>query len=230
MNAHEKHQQRVRDLLGGQDAPLIDGQRHILGHCPHCDRIWLQRGGANALHLTPEDIRTWAQHLHADPDHLPHRVCRACQLRLVGGEFAIDEYVDPMRGDIGGYGVSWECATPPQHCIVTATKVAWLDRRPFVPEPSIVTNATLCEAVLRSLAHLPPHARTPLAPRAGPGPGKSGPPHRGSLLARCSSPLPRLSRQQSTSCFLTRSFSGGRSRCTPSNSGLRASSNTEDFL
>jgi hypothetical protein len=156
MEPIETHLEKVRRLLGGQEAPLIDGQRHILGQCPGCGRIWLQRGTTQVLHLTAAGIETWARQLHADLARLPRRACRACQIRLVGGEFALDEYVDAPSGAITGYGVSWERGTPPQHLLFSAVLRSWLERQPAVPEPSVVTNAALAETVLRRLVHRPP--------------------------------------------------------------------------
>lgn len=154
MDPTERHQQKVRQVLGGQEAPLIDGERSVLGQCHHSGRVWLQRGTTSLLHLTVTDQETWAQRLHADLSHLPRRLCRACQLRLVGGEFAIDEYSDAQRGKVTGYGVSWECGAPPQHLLVSAVLLRWLERQDEVPKPSIVTDAALARAILRFLAHL----------------------------------------------------------------------------
>ncbi len=157
MSLPESYLQRVRDLLGGQEAPLIDGRRHILAQCPRCDRTWLQRGTNPVLHLAPEEIRAWAERLHANPADLPRRVCRPCQIHRMGGEFTLDEYADPATGEIGGYGVSWERGLPePQHFLAGIVNLDWTERRQTLPAPSIVTNARLCTDVLHACLQLPP--------------------------------------------------------------------------
>ncbi len=160
MNSPESYQQQVRDLLGGQEVPLINGQRHILARCPHCDRTWLQRGTTPGLHLAPEEIRAWAERLHADLACLPRCACRPCQIRLMGGECALDEYANPATGEIGGYGLSWECGMPePQHFLAGIVSLDWSERQQTLPAPSIVTNTQLCADVLHFCLHLspPPH-------------------------------------------------------------------------
>ncbi len=89
MKPMEPHFQKVRHLPGGQEAPLIDGDRYILGQGPGCGRIRLQRGPTQVLHLTTAGIDTWAALLHADLTRLPRRAGRACQIRLVKGEFVL---------------------------------------------------------------------------------------------------------------------------------------------
>lgn len=160
MDVSEQYRDNVRRLLGGQDAPLINGYCHILSRCPQCGRVWLQCGPTPLLHLTDAEVSAWAAHLHADLARLPSRACRPCQIRVVGGEFALDEYRDAQQGTITGYGVSWECAQPAQHLLVSAILGPWLERQEAVPAPSVVTDAALAVSVLHFLASQPVPARS----------------------------------------------------------------------
>lgn len=151
----EDYDTTVRRLLCGQEAPLIEGQRHILSQCPRCQAIWLQRGPRQNLHLGADEIRIWVTRLRADLAHLPIRACRPCQLRLVGGEFALDEYADTTSGAITGYGISWEQGMPPEHFLVTGIRADWFLQQEELPPPSIVTNAVLAETALSALLQTP---------------------------------------------------------------------------
>jgi len=150
----EQYHATLHALLGGQEAPLIDGQRHILSRCPRCQCTWVQRGPSQDLHLSQDDLAAWATRLHADLAHLPARTCRPCQIRALGGEFALDEYIDASSGAITGYGASWEQALPAEHFLVIGVLADWLARQDTIPVPSVVTSPALARTVLLTLMEL----------------------------------------------------------------------------
>ena len=144
----ESYQQQVQRVLKGQQAPLIDGERHILVRCGQCDRIWLMQGGQARLSLDQEEVLRWAERLGADLADLLSMTCRPCADRYIGGEFAFDEYADPA-GRIWGYGYSWEALEPPAHMMVGVYHLARLQiMQPQETLSNIVTNPALARAVL----------------------------------------------------------------------------------
>lgn len=144
----ESYQQQVQRILKGQQAPLIDGERHILAHCRLCDRIWLMQGSLAHLSLSQEEIARWATRLGANIDDLPAMTCRTCADLSIGGEFALDEYAD-QTGRICGYGYSWEALDPPAHMLVGVFLRSWLQTvRPQERYYNVVTDPPLARAVL----------------------------------------------------------------------------------
>jgi hypothetical protein len=148
----EPYQQEVQRVLKGQQAPLIDGERHILVRCRQCDRIWLMQGVHARLSLDRGEVLQWAERLGADIADLPGMTCRACAARYIGGEFMFDEYADPA-GRVCGYGYSWEALAPPAHMLVGVFDLAWLQMvQPQEKLSNIVTDPSLARAVLSWLA------------------------------------------------------------------------------
>jgi hypothetical protein len=146
------YQQQVGEILKGQQAPLIGGERHILARCGQCGRIWLMQGVKARLHLSQEEVLQWAERLGAKCDDLPGMTCRACAVRSIGGEFMFDEYAEP-DGTIRGYGFSWEAMDPPAHMLVGVFHLAWLSAvQPQEKSFNIVTNPQLARAVLSWLS------------------------------------------------------------------------------
>jgi len=148
----EPYQQQVQRILKGQQAPLIDGERHILVRCGQCGRTWLMQGVRARLSLDHGEILQWAERLGADIADLPGMTCRACAARYIGGEFMFDEYADPACR-IRGYGYSWEAMAPPAHMLVGVFQMAWLEEvQPQEKYYNIVTKPPLARAVLSWLA------------------------------------------------------------------------------
>jgi len=144
----ESYQHQVQQILRGQRAPLIGGERHILNRCSQCKRIWLKQGVKARLDLEHEEVLQWAERLGADLAGLPDMTCRVCADRYMGGEFALDEYAD-SSGRIGGYGYSWEASEPPAHMQAGVLQLAWAQNvRPEELYANIVTNPPLARAVL----------------------------------------------------------------------------------
>ena len=148
----EPYQQEVQRVLKGQQAPLIDGERHILVRCRQCNRIWLMQGVHARLSLDRGEVLQWAERLGADIADLPGMTCRACAARYIGGEFMFDEYADP-GGRVCGYGYSWEALAPPAHMLVGVFDLAWLQMvQPQEKLSNIVIDPSLARAVLSWLA------------------------------------------------------------------------------
>lgn len=144
----ETYERKVQHILKGQQAPLIEGERHILARCAQCNRIWLQRGTRAYLSLDQAEIAQWAVRLGADIDDLLAMTCRMCALQYLGGEFTLDEYAD-AAGLVCGYGYSWEALDPAAHMLVGVCRLDWLETtQPQEKHYNIITDPALARAVL----------------------------------------------------------------------------------
>jgi hypothetical protein len=144
----DRYEHLVQQILKGQQAPLIDGERHILVRCGQCEHVWLMQGKIACLDLDQGEVQQWARRLGANLADLPDFTCRDCAVRSLGGEFALDEYAAP-DGRIWGYGYSWEGVAPPAHMLVGVSNLALLQlAQPQLISSNIVTDPALARAVL----------------------------------------------------------------------------------
>lgn len=172
MSTQDRHLDRVRAALGGQEAPASPhGGVRVLYRCRTCGRPWLMNGRTIHLRGTDDEIAAWAHELGADLGALPYASCRICSAQSIG-EIAIDEY-----GHGAGYGLSWEASEPTgAHLLGTVVRLDYL-RSSDNQQASVVTNYPRCRAWLDWLARLTvPAAYRTITPQISAVMAQSNPP------------------------------------------------------
>lgn len=103
---------RIRDRLGQDAVPTLEGGRHLLYTCPVCRHPWYKAGRSEYPRLTAEQLTHLGATLHADVIALyalPKALCPICSAVHLGGVFSVEGY--PQHH---GYRLLWESASSPR--------------------------------------------------------------------------------------------------------------------